>query len=92
MRIPPSARIAVRMGDTWIGPESDSYPSGGINAGRRGRVRFPDGKVRAVKLGIPDTFYTIPAHARVRGKFYAGYVSVDLARNEFTFRARGLTV
>jgi hypothetical protein len=58
----PSGRLCVN--ETWIGPEADAYntfsgaPTG---SNRRGLVRFPDGKLRLVRLGVPDTYFSIPA-------------------------------
>lgn len=72
--------------DTWIDPEERAYPNGGFT--RRGRVRIvandyhptppglPYGEIRAVKVSIPDTWFTIPARFRCRGTTYRGYVSM----------------
>lgn len=74
---------------TWIDPEERAYPHGGFT--RRGRVRIvrnsthpdspdlPYGEIRAVRVSIPDTYFTIPARMRVRGKTYRGYVSLGHA-------------
>lgn len=62
---------------TWIGPEEHAYNTySGAHSGsnRRGRVRFPDGKIRTVTLGVPDTYFSIPAHGRVNGKYVSGVV------------------
>lgn len=61
--------------DTWISPESDAYPHGGMT--RKGAALFPDGKLRAIRAGIPDTMFSIPASARVSGKYVAGFVTID---------------
>jgi hypothetical protein len=45
--------------DTWIEPESLCYPGGGMH--RRARALCPDGKLRVVVCGLPDTFFSIPA-------------------------------
>jgi len=57
---------------TWIEPEERCYPSG--RQVRKGRAIFPDGSVRAILAGISDTFFTIPAHARIGGRYAAGYL------------------
>lgn len=52
-----------------------------------------DGKVRTVRIkchcfdGSPaaDTFFSVPANCRVRGKYIHGYVTTS--ENEFYFRA-----
>ena len=71
---------------TWIDSEElaySSYSGRPSNSNRRVRVRFPDGKIRLVRLGVPDTFFSIPAkpsHGRI------GFVTVahwtDVERGE----------
>ncbi len=42
------------------------------------RVLFPDGKIRAVKLApVADTYFSIPAKAKINKKTYTGYVTVE---------------
>ena len=53
--------------DTWIEPESFCYPGGGMH--RRARALCPDGKLRIVVCGVPDTFFSIPAKG--------GWISFD---------------
>jgi hypothetical protein len=60
---------------TWIYPEEAAYPNGGQT--RKGYAIFPDGKRRRIWAGIPDTFFSIPAHARVDGKYLSGWVGID---------------
>lgn len=59
---------------TNLAPEALAYPNGGQT--RPGRAIYPDGKVRKVMGGIPDTFFTIPAHGRMNGKYVAGFLHV----------------
>lgn len=59
--------------ETWIEREEACSPSGAQL--RKGRAYFPDGVIRAFRAGIPDTWFSIPAHARVRGVYLAGYVT-----------------
>lgn len=61
---------------TYLEPEERAYPNGGQT--RKGAAVFPDGKVRRIWAGTPDTYYTIPAHGRIRGRWISGYVSVDV--------------
>lgn len=61
---------------TWLDAEDLAYPSGAINAGRRARAVCPDGKVRVVRVGVPDTFSTIPGAARIGGRYTSGFVTV----------------
>lgn len=62
-----------RNKNTWITPEQHAGPFGGQQ--RRCRVIFPDGKIRMCWAGIPDTFFSIPAHAQIRGKYVAGFIT-----------------
>lgn len=76
------------MGETYIDDEAKAYntPNGGHSrSNRKGIVRFADGKLRTVRLGVPDTFFTIPAHATVNGKYASGFVSVNTETEEFEF-------
>lgn len=62
---------------TWLEDETAAYPNGGQV--RRGRAIFPDGTLRAVYAGIPDTYFSVPAHARIGGKYVAGYLTTATA-------------
>jgi hypothetical protein len=47
---------------------------------RSGKALCPDGKVRAVLFrngGIADTFFSVPAAVRYKGKTVAGYVTIQ---------------
>lgn len=69
--------------ETWLDPEEYAYPRGGFT--RRGRARvtrnrhnpivLPYGEIRAVRVSIPESFSTIPARLRYRGKTVKGYVT-----------------
>lgn len=64
------------MFPNWIDKEELAYPAGSIRQSRRnGMVLFPDGKTRKVRLGVPDTWFSIPARASVNGRTVAGYVT-----------------
>lgn len=60
---------------TWLQSEEAAYPNGGMK--RRGLAKWPDGKLRRVWAGIPDTFYSIPAYGYLRGKRVKGFLTVD---------------
>lgn len=85
----------VRHGETWIGAEYYAYssPTGAPSSSlRRGKVRFPDGRLGVVKLGVADTYISIPA-IPVAGKRRKGYVTVleDAdGEPEFCFLYNGL--
>lgn len=45
---------------------------------RRGRALCPDGRVRSVELGaLADTWFSVPARARIGGRWVRGYVTVE---------------
>jgi len=78
------------MAQTRIDPEEFAYPAGSIRQSRRkGLAIFPDGKIRTVTLGIPDTYWTIPARAKARGKTLSGFVSFK-DDGELHFNAQGV--
>lgn len=60
---------------TALESENAAYPHGGRT--RKGIAKFKDGKLRRVYAGIPDTYFSIPANARVNGKYVSGFLSVD---------------
>jgi hypothetical protein len=43
----------------------------------KGKAMCPDGKVRAFRGGIADTFFSIPARVSAKGTTVAGYVTVS---------------
>lgn len=58
---------------TWIEPEELCYPNGAMK--RRAKARFPDRKLRIVRCGIPDTFFSIPCRkTRTHG---CGFLTMD---------------
>ena len=73
-------------GDTWIDPEEYAYPSGSLRQSRRHfAARCPDGIIRRGVCGIPDTFFSLPARLKARGRTVAGFVGIDTDHNELTF-------
>jgi len=75
----------IRYGKTFIMNEELAYDRPLKESDRRGRVRFPDGKLRAVLLGVADTWFTIPARAKVCGRTRHGFVYRDSDSEEFRF-------
>lgn len=73
---PPRGATILAHG-TWLEPEERCYPSGAML--RRGRAVMPDGAVRAVRAGIADTYFSIPAYARIAGKYVRGYLTAATA-------------
>ena len=74
---------ATRINETWLEAEEICYPSGAMI--RRCRAICEDGKLRVVLCGIADTYFSIPARARINGKSMRGMVSSD--ETGFTFTA-----
>lgn len=65
----------IVIGDTWLEGEEFTYPSGGLH--RRCYALCPDNKLRVVKCGVADTFFSIPAYARIKGKRVKGFITSD---------------
>jgi hypothetical protein len=68
--------VRHHLGETWIDDEQmayNTYSGAATGSNRKGYVRFPDGKLRRVTLGVADTFFSIPAKPS-QGRI--GYVSV----------------
>ena len=90
---------ASHMGETWIEAECLTYPSGGFH--RRGYVRLrrnpnnplelPYGEMRIVKLAIPDTYFSISARLKYKGRTVRGFVSVVSGEEVYTFTPDALT-
>lgn len=74
---------AFYEGETWLEPEELAYTPRGSQI-RRARCRMPDGSLRVVLCGIPDTYFSIPAHAAIKGKYTRGYVTTN-DDGEYTF-------
>ena len=66
--------------ETHLDPEELAYntstgtPNG---SNRRARALCEDGRVRTFRVGIPDTYFTIPAVGKVGGRYVRGFVSYD---------------
>ena len=60
---------------THLADEEFAY-NGGCQT-RPGKAIYPDGIIRRVYAGIPDTFFTIPAHGRVKGTYLAGFLYIE---------------
>ena len=71
-------------GRTWVEPEEKCYCYPGGRMVRRGRALWPDGKIRAVRAGIADTYFSIPAYGRYRGHYVGGWLGLNEDR-EFVF-------
>ena len=60
---------------TWLEGEEFAYPNGGYT--RRAYCKFPDGSFHVVKCSISDTYFSIPARYRTKGKTINGYITSD---------------
>ena len=65
----------LRFKRTWLEPEQVCYPY--ARQVRKGKAICEDGVIRTVYAGVADTFFSIPAHTRVRGKYVGGFLTVD---------------
>lgn len=81
---------------TWLESESFCYPAGGFTRRAYAELRknpnnpidLPYGRRYVVLCSIPDTYFSIPARLRYRGKTIRGFVSVtepDTDTGRFTF-------
>jgi hypothetical protein len=74
----PVPRIELESG-TWLDGEELAYNtySGTPNgSGRKGRAKCFDGKLRTFSIGIPDTFFSIPAVGKLGSRYVRGWVEV----------------
>ena len=70
---------------TYVQAEEYAYPNGAMRRKARALVTrnphnpidLPYGQIRAAVAGIPDTFFTIPARMKYRGKNVCGYLTVQ---------------
>jgi hypothetical protein len=67
---------------TWLEPEEFAYPDGGFT--RRALARCADGRMHACRVSIPDTFFSIPARAKIDGVTVRGFLSSDESGLTFT--------
>ncbi len=65
---------------TWLEGEEFAYPKGGFT--RRAYAECEDGTMRLVKCSIPDTFFSIPARAKINGKMVKGFLSITGTNND----------
>lgn len=83
---------------TWLEAESFAYPNGGftrrayveLRQNEHNSIALPYGQRYVVRCSIPDTFSSIPAKLRFRGRTVAGFISVtetdcDSETAKFTF-------
>jgi hypothetical protein len=68
---------------TWMEGEEFTYPHGGFH--RRALARFPDGVRRVVRCSVPDTYFSVPARARLNGKTVRGFLSAADGGTSLTF-------
>jgi hypothetical protein len=62
---------------TWLDPEERAGYTGSLrNSRRRFRALCPDGVYRNGICGIADTYSTVPARLKVRGRTVSGFIMV----------------
>lgn len=77
------------MERTYLEPEEFAYNTrgGGHSRSNRGaRAICPDGIIRTFTAGIPDTYFSIPAHGRIKGRYVVGSLTIDSEDEELHFR------
>jgi hypothetical protein len=73
-------------GGTWLDPEERAYNTSTGSASGSNRkccALCVDDRVRTFRVGIPDTYFSIPAIGKVFGKYIKGYVYVDAGTLHF---------
>jgi len=93
---PGKERPSVLHG-TWLEAECFAYPGDSftrrayveLHANPHNAIELPYGRRYVVACKCPDTFFSIPARLRFRGRTIAGFVSIadadsDVARFTFT--------
>ena len=81
----PVPRMELANG-TWLDREELAYNThtgSACGSGRRARAKCFDGKLRIFQVGIPDTFFSIPAVGKIDGKYVRGWVEIQI--NEVLF-------
>jgi hypothetical protein len=71
---------------TWLDREELAYNTrtgSACGSGRRAKARCFDGTLRIFQVGIPDTFFSIPAVGKISGKSVRGWIEV--VENEVLF-------
>lgn len=62
-----------------------TYPWG-LYARNGHKALFSDGRIRAVEMAqTADTFFSVPATARINGKLITGYVTTEEYNNDHVF-------
>lgn len=65
----------MKFDRTELQAEEYAYPHG--HETRAGRAIYPDGKVRRVWGGIPNMFFSIPAHGRISKRYVRGWLLIE---------------
>jgi hypothetical protein len=66
-------------GGTWLDREELAYNThtGSVTkSNRRARAICFDGKLRTFRVGIPDTFFSIPAAGEINSQYMRGWVEI----------------
>lgn len=68
---------------TWLDPEERAYPNNTftrngtaiLRKNEHNPIELPYGELRAVRAKVPDTYWTIPARIKHKGKTIKGFLS-----------------
>lgn len=81
--------IHTIIGDTWLEGEDFCYSSpDGQAMNRRAYVKDESEQLRVVKCCIADTYFSIPAVARIAGKTVHGFITSDESGFKFIASAQ----
>ena len=70
---------------TWLESESFAYP--GDTFTRRAYASFDDGSKRVVLCKCPDSFFSIPARAKIGKRTVRGFLTSSVSTLRFTANA-----
>ena len=73
----------IQPDGTWLEPEEITYPSGGfhrrayvfLRKNQHNPISLPYGEKRVVRCAVADSFFTIPARFKYKGRTIKGYIS-----------------
>lgn len=78
----PTNRTTYDRG-TYLAAEEYAYPNGGQT--RPCMAVYPDGIVRRVWGGIPETYFSIPAHGRFHGQYVTGSLILEQTDDDHAY-------
>jgi hypothetical protein len=80
----PSTRSTYARG-TWIDPEEFAYNCSLSTTRRKAKAICEDGRPRTFHVGIPDTFFSIPARGKIGQQSVTGYICINTDDEDGTY-------